>query len=82
MFEVVSNEQLAPKVHRLVVRAPRVAAARRPGQFVIVRSREGAEHRIRRPARHQVLPEALSCHYQLLGFDVRPRLHPAEIHTA
>ncbi len=38
MFEVLSNEELAPSVHRLVVEAPRVAAARRPGQFVIVRS--------------------------------------------
>jgi len=37
MFEVISNEELAPQVHRLVVRAPRVAAARQPGQFVIVR---------------------------------------------
>lgn len=43
MFEVVSNEVLAAKVHRLVVRAPRVAAARQPGQFVIVRSGENAE---------------------------------------
>ena len=43
MFKVVSNEVLAPEVHRLVVEAPRVAAARRPGQFVIVRCREGAE---------------------------------------
>ncbi len=37
------NEQLAPGVHRLVVSAPRVARARRPGQFVIVRKAEGAE---------------------------------------
>jgi len=43
MFDVVSNEELAPNVHRLVVRAPRVAAARKPGQFVIVRHSEGAE---------------------------------------
>ena len=43
MFEVVSSAPLAPEVHRLVVRAPRVAAARRPGQFVIVRAAEGAE---------------------------------------
>ncbi len=43
MFEVVSNEVLAPNVHRLVVRARRVAKARKPGQFVIVRHREGAE---------------------------------------
>ena len=43
MFEVVTNEVLAPQVHRMVVRAPRVAAARKPGQFVIVRLCEGAE---------------------------------------
>ncbi|MHC4294758.1 MAG: sulfide/dihydroorotate dehydrogenase-like FAD/NAD-binding protein, partial [Planctomycetota bacterium] len=43
MFEVVSNEELAPEVHRLVIRAPRVAAARRPGQFVIVRHGEAGE---------------------------------------
>ncbi|HOD82383.1 MAG: Dihydroorotate dehydrogenase B (NAD(+)), electron transfer subunit [Planctomycetes bacterium ADurb.Bin126] len=43
MFEVRSNEVLAPQVHRMVVRAPRVAAARQPGQFVIVRLKEGAE---------------------------------------
>jgi len=41
MFRIVSNEVLAEQVHRLVVEAPRVAAARRAGQFVIVRA--GAE---------------------------------------
>ncbi len=43
MFEVMSNEELAPNVHRLRVKAPRVAAARRPGQFVIVRHSGAAE---------------------------------------
>ncbi len=43
MFEVIGNEEIAPEVHRLIVRAPRVAAARRPGQFVIVRHEEGDE---------------------------------------
>ena len=37
MFKVISNEVLAPQVHRMVVAVPRVAAARQPGQFVIVR---------------------------------------------
>src|SRR6187402_1089652 len=41
--EVVSNEALSADVHRLVVRAPLVAAARQPGQFVIVRLGPGAE---------------------------------------
>jgi len=43
MFKVLSKEQLAADVHRLVVSAPRTAAARRPGQFVIVRHSDGAE---------------------------------------
>jgi len=43
VFEIVRNDILAPQVHRLVVKAPRVALARKPGQFVIVRLREGAE---------------------------------------
>jgi len=34
---------LAPKVTRYLVRAPDVARRRRPGQFVIVRMREGGE---------------------------------------
>jgi ferredoxin/flavodoxin---NADP+ reductase len=41
--EVMSNTLLAAGVHRLVVRAPRVAAVRQPGQFVIVRLGAGAE---------------------------------------
>lgn len=43
MFEVVAADSIAPSVHRLTVRAPRVAKARKPGQFVIVRADEGAE---------------------------------------
>jgi ferredoxin/flavodoxin---NADP+ reductase len=43
MFEVIGNENLAPNLHRMVVRAPRIAAARRPGQFVIVRAERGEE---------------------------------------
>ncbi len=43
VFPVIANERLSPNVHRLVVAAPRVAKARRPGQFVIVRARDGAE---------------------------------------
>jgi ferredoxin--NADP+ reductase len=42
-YEVLSNTKLSDDVHRLVVRAPRVAAARQPGQFVIVRLGPGAE---------------------------------------
>ena len=43
MFEVVSNDTLAPNLHRLVVQAPRIARARKAGQFVIVRADRGEE---------------------------------------
>ncbi len=43
MFKVISNEQVGPNVHRMVIAAPRVAKARKPGQFVIVRKADGAE---------------------------------------
>lgn len=43
MYEVIGNDILAPNLHRLVVRAPRIASARRAGQFVIVRAERGAE---------------------------------------
>jgi ferredoxin--NADP+ reductase len=36
MFEVLQNDTLAPNLHRLKIRAPRIAKARHPGQFVIV----------------------------------------------
>jgi len=43
MHKVVSTDMIAPSVHRLVVQAARVATARKPGQFVIVRSGMDAE---------------------------------------
>lgn len=43
MFEVISNDILAPNLHRMVVHAPRVATARKAGQFVIVRADRGDE---------------------------------------
>ncbi len=43
MFLVVSNDEIAPQLHQMVIAAPRVARARKPGQFVIVRCGEGRE---------------------------------------
>jgi len=43
MFRVVSNEEIAPLLHRMVIEAPRVARARKPGQFVMVRAGAGRE---------------------------------------
>jgi ferredoxin--NADP+ reductase len=43
MHTIIARDQLSPNVTRLVVDAPRIAAIRRPGQFVIVRLGPGAE---------------------------------------
>ncbi len=43
MHQVIERSQLSPNVTRLVVSAPRVAAIRQAGQFVIVRLGKGAE---------------------------------------
>jgi ferredoxin--NADP+ reductase len=43
MYRIIANEQLAPAVHRLVIAAPQIAKARKPGQFVIVRLDQGHE---------------------------------------
>ena len=41
--DLLDKQVLAPKVTRYVIRAPDIARRRRPGQFVIVRLREGGE---------------------------------------
>lgn len=43
MFTVLSKEHFSEKVVKLVVEAPRIAKARRPGHFVIVRVGDGGE---------------------------------------
>jgi ferredoxin--NADP+ reductase len=43
MFEILQNTLLAPNLHRLTVHAPRIAKARQPGQFVMVRADIGDE---------------------------------------
>ena len=43
MHQVIATDQLSPNVTRLVIEAPRIAAARHPGQFVMVRLGPGAE---------------------------------------
>ena len=42
-MEVLSREILAPRIARLVVKAPAIAAKAEPGHFVVVRLSERAE---------------------------------------
>lgn len=43
MFQIVSKRELAPNIVEMQVNAPRVAAAAKPGQFIIVRTDQFGE---------------------------------------
>lgn len=43
MHTILAKKQLSPNVTRLDLLAPRIAEIKQPGQFVIVRAREGSE---------------------------------------
>lgn len=43
MFEILSREMLTPNICRMKVKAPRLASAAQPGQFLIVRADEKGE---------------------------------------
>lgn len=53
--EIIRTETLAPDLYRLTFLAPDLAAAARPGQFVMLRAGEGRDPLLRRPLSiHQV----------------------------
>ena len=55
MAEIVRTEKLTGDIHRFTVKAPDMAAASRPGQFVMIRPVEGLDPLLRRPfSIHQV----------------------------
>ena len=43
MFEIVEKRELAENIYLTRVKAPRIANSAKPGQFVIVRVKEGGE---------------------------------------
>lgn len=43
MYKIVKAEFLAPDIKRFIIEAPKIAAKRKAGQFVIVRIKEGGE---------------------------------------
>ena len=40
MFEILSKERIGPGVNRVVISAPDIARAHKPGQFIILRTHE------------------------------------------
>lgn len=43
MYKIISAEVLAPQIKKMVIDAPKVAAKAEPGQFIILRVRDGGE---------------------------------------
>lgn len=43
MFEILSRERIGPGVNRVVISAPEIARAHKPGQFIILRTHEEGE---------------------------------------
>ena len=55
LAEIIRREQVAEDIYRFTVKAPDIAVASRPGQFVMVRIGEGLDPLLRRPfSVHQV----------------------------
>lgn len=67
--EIVHQEALGPQIFRMTLRAPEIAAAARPGQFVMVRVAEGHDPLLRRPfSIHQTTDAGLvRILYKVLG---------------
>jgi dihydroorotate dehydrogenase electron transfer subunit len=65
---VVANERIAEGVGLIALRAPKVAGAIAPGQFVHVRVATGTDFILRRPfSVHRVIGERIEILYQILG---------------
>ena len=58
--EIVRTEQLTADIYRLTARAPDIARAARPGQFIMIKVSDGMDPLLRRPfSVHQVLSDGL-----------------------
>jgi len=49
LAEIIRKEQVTEDTYRFTVKAPDIASASRPGQFVMVRTGEGLDPLLRRP---------------------------------
>ena len=71
--KILFNEQLSPELYHLGLRCPEIAARVRPGQFLMVRIRNGADPLLRRPfAVHQIYPPGgFQILYKVVGYGTR-----------
>jgi dihydroorotate dehydrogenase electron transfer subunit len=65
---VISNQECMPGIFLLKLRSPVLAAAARPGQFVMLKTGEGQEHLLRRPiSLHNVADDELHLLFAVVG---------------
>ncbi len=65
---LISNTEVTPGVHLLWLECPEIAAAVKPGQYVMVRSAEGMERLLRRPLTvHQVDRRRVAILFAVVG---------------
>jgi dihydroorotate dehydrogenase electron transfer subunit len=71
--EILFNDRLSPNLYHLGLRAPEIASLVKPGQFLMVRIRSGADPLLRRPfAVHQLSePEGFEILYKVVGRGTR-----------
>jgi dihydroorotate dehydrogenase electron transfer subunit len=71
--EIVRQEHLAPEIIRLTLKAPRIAASARPGQFVMVRTSPCYDPLLRRPLSiHQTIGnDRVQLLYKVVGKGTR-----------
>ncbi len=68
LARLISNTEVTPGVHLLWLECPEIAAAVKPGQYVMVRSAEGMERLLRRPLTvHQVDRRRVAILFAVVG---------------
>jgi dihydroorotate dehydrogenase electron transfer subunit len=68
LAEIIRREQIAEGIYRFTVKAPDIAAASKPGQFVMVLTGEGMDPLLRRPfSVHQVAEGLVQILLKVIG---------------
>lgn len=68
LAEIIRREQVAEDIYRFTVKAPDIAGASKPGQFVMVRTGEGLDPLLRRPfSIHQVAGDLVQILFKVIG---------------
>ena len=65
---ITSNEQVAPYAYKMILAAPAIAKAAKPGQFVMARATDSCQPLLRRPfGVHSVKGNSIEILYEIIG---------------